>query len=151
MATNFSDVYDFFNMLVKDYRLDTLRASSEINFETYLQGWLILAIQDFDNCVQDLSARNDTTRTFTETLTDESKTILALLMNKYWLRKEVQDITQMNLLILDRDFKRFSESQNFREKQSAYAMLQEECSQRLVSYGFKHTDFNAWAQGNYGI
>jgi hypothetical protein len=115
MTTPFSTIYDQFMMFVTDYRLNELYNASVSDFETYLSGFLIPAITDFGICNQSLAYSSST---FAETLTQENIKVLALLMKKYWLTKEIDDITQMNLHVTDRDFRVYSESQNMREKQN---------------------------------
>ena len=132
MATPFTTIYDQFSMFVKDYRLVTLYNTSPTDFATYLSGWLIPAITDFKNCNQSLAYA---TQSFTATLTEENIKILALLMKKYWLKKEVNDITQMELHVQDRDFRTHSENANLKEKKELYAQELEELSQMLVDYG----------------
>lgn len=146
MTTPFSTVYDQFMMIVTDYRLNELYNSSVPNFETYLSGFLIPAITDFKNCNQSLSYSSST---FSETLTVENVKILALLMKKYWLTKEIDDITQMNLHVTDRDFRVYSESQNMREKQNRLILELENLSQLLVDYGLVNTDWSAWLNGEF--
>jgi len=135
-------------MFVTDYRLNELYNASVSDFETYLSGFLIPAITDFKNCNQSLSYA---TSIFTETLTEENIKILAMLMKKYWLTKEIDDITQMNLHVTDRDFRVYSESQNMREKQNRLILELENLSQSLVDYGYDNTDWSAWLNGEFYI
>jgi len=148
LATPFSTIYDQFIMFVTDYRLNELYNASVSDFETYLSGFLIPAITDFKNCNQSLSYA---TSIFTETLTEENIKILAMLMKKYWLTKEIDDITQMNLHVTDRDFRVYSESQNMREKQNRLILELENLSQSLVDYGYDNTDWSAWLNGEFYI
>lgn len=148
MATPFSTIYDQFMMFVTDYRLNELYNASVSDFETYLSGFLIPAITDFKNCNQSLSYA---TSIFTETLSEENIKILAMLMKKYWLTKEIDDITQMNLHVTDRDFRVYSESQNMREKQNRLILELENLSQSLVDYGYDNTDWSAWLNGEFYI
>lgn len=148
MATPFSTIYDQFMMFVTDYRLNELYNASVSDFETYLSGFLIPAITDFKNCNQSLSYA---TSIFTETLTEENIKILAMLMKKYWLTKEIDDITQMNLHVTDRDFRVYSESQNMREKQNRLILELENLSQSLIDYGYDNTDWSAWLNGEFYI
>ncbi len=135
MGTAFTTIYDQFSMFVKDYRLTALYNTSPSNYATYLSGWLIPAITDFKTCRQSLAYASNS---FTETLTEENIKILALLMKKYWLKKEVNDITQMELHLQDRDFKTHSENANLKEKKDLYAQELEEVSQMLVDYGLSN-------------
>ena len=88
-------------MKIKDYRLLALSTS---DFNNYLEGWLIPSIVDFYNCDQSLEY-DRTSGTFNETLSLVNQNILATLMMKHWMQKEVNDITQFRLHVSDRDFK----------------------------------------------
>jgi hypothetical protein len=143
MGTPLSEIYDVFMSRITDYRLIDLFNSSETNFENYLQAWLEYAIVDFDVCNQDLNYDN-TTKLFPEVLTRQNKIILATLMAKYWLSKEVADVTQFRLHITDRDFKVASEGQNLREKSAYLITVKEDCSQMLNSYAYKNNDWSEW-------
>ena len=145
-GTCFSDIFDSFLLIVNDYKLINLYDSSEVDFETYLSGWLLYAIQDFDVCSQSL-AYTASTKTFTETLTTENQLLLARMMVKYWLSKEVQDVTQMSIHLQDRDFKTFSEAANLTAKSNHLNMVKEDISQALVNYGLKTNDWADWYAG----
>lgn len=148
MGTVVSTIYDRFLMLVNDYKLVALYDSSQTNFETYLGGWLDFAINDFDICTQSL-VYSGTTPTFTATLTTENQLILARIMVKYWLQKEVQDVTQMSIHLQDRDFKTYSEAQNIMAKSNHLDKIKEDVSQALVDYGLKTADWTSWLDGTF--
>jgi len=141
MATSASEIYDLMMQKTADYRLLTLFESSESDFEDYLEAWLKFAIVDFYMCEQVLTYTSST-KLFSVVLTTENQVILATLMMKHWMTKNVNDITQMNLHITDRDFKVASEAMNLREKASYLNMIKEECSQLLNNYEYRN---NAWA------
>lgn len=146
-GTTFSEVYDNFTEKVKDYRLDALFNTSPTNFETYLSGFLIPAIEDFDVCDQSLAY---STSTFTETLTPKNIDILAKLMKKRWLEKEIADVKQFNLGIFDREYKRFAESNNMLAKQKMLILEMEEISQLLTNYSLKNSiNWSEWYAGTY--
>lgn len=143
MATNLSEIYDLFMVGVTDYRLTDLFNVSEEDFETYLQAFLEFAIVDFDICDQDLDY-DETTKVFPEVLTRKNKIILAKLMMRYWLQKLVNDVTQMNLHVTDRDFRVASEAMNLREKTIYLNSVKEQCSQMLNDYAYKNNDWDSW-------
>ena len=143
MGTALSDVYDLFMMQCTDYRLTDLFATSEDDFETYLEAWLKFAVVDFRACTQSVVFNSDT-KAFTATLTSENQVILATLMLKYLMQKNVNDITQMNLHIRDRDFNIYSESQNMKEKRATLNAVKEQCAQLLNDYDFSHNDWSEW-------
>jgi hypothetical protein len=145
-GTSFSDIFDSFLLLINDYKLINLYESSEVDFETYLSGWLLYAIQDFSTCTQDLSY-SASSKTFTETLTTENQLLLARMMVKYWLSKEVADVTQMSIHLQDRDFKTFSEAANLTAKSNHLLQIKEDISQALVEYGLRKNDWANWYAG----
>jgi hypothetical protein len=145
-GTTFSDIYDKFMVLVNDYRLVSLFETSPVDFETYLQGWLDNAILEFYNCDQSLSY---TTTTFTASLSTKNQLILARIMVKYWLSKEVQDVTEMRLHIQDGDFKTYSEAQNLQAKSAHLDKVKEDVSQILVDYSLNNNEL--WASWYNGI
>jgi hypothetical protein len=140
--TSLSEVYDLFMQQVTDYRLTALFETSEIDFEVFLQAWLEYAITDFTICDQSLLF-DATTKLFPVVLTRENKIILATLMMRYWLQKNTNDITQMNLHVMDRDFKVPSEAANLKEKVLYLNIVKEQCSQLLNDYGYRKI---AWAE-----
>jgi hypothetical protein len=148
-GTNFSDVFDQFQVLVEDYRLTNLFKQSEANYETYVQGWLIPSIVEFTNvpCNQELSF-DSTTKTFTQTLSLENIVILARLMMKYWMVKEVNDITQFRQKI-QTDYKTYSEAQNLTAKTERLTQITEDLSQALNEYGYRNVNWANWAAGNF--
>jgi hypothetical protein len=148
MATSLSEVYDFFMMTVTDYRLIDLFNTSVPDFENYLQKWLDFAIVDFFVCDQDLNYDN-TTNEFPADLSRENKVVLATIMMRYWLQKAVNDVTQFNLHVTDRDFKIASESQNLREKTNHLNIVKEECSQLLQDYAYRKNDWTDWYNGEF--
>jgi len=147
MATTYAEIYDLFLIQIKDWKLVQLYATSPTDFATYLKGFLILAVPSFsDFCSQSL-ARNDTTVTFTETLTDVNKEILSLLMVEKWLEKEIQDIRQMALHVQDKDFKTYSEAQNLKEKSEYLSMTREKISQKITEQAWLNNNWESWHNG----
>jgi len=142
-GTSLNEVYDLFMQQITDYRLLDLFETSEPDFENYLQSWLQYAVTEFAICDQDIDFDEDTEE-FPVVLSRENKIILATLMTKYWLQKNVNDITQMNLHVTDRDFKVASEAQNLREKAAYLNIVKEQCSQLLNDYGYKRVEWTDW-------
>lgn len=143
VGTPFSTIFDNFLTLVNDYKLTALYEVSEVDFETFLTPWLNLSIAEFYNCDQILTY-DGTTKLFTVDLTTKNQLILARIMVKYWLMREVQDVTQMSIHLQDRDFKTFSEAQNLREKSIHLDKVKEEVSQILVDYSLNAVDWATW-------
>ncbi len=138
-GTLFSEVIDIFMTLQTDYRLITLYQSSQSDFETYVTGFVVQAIDDFSYVCDQSLAYTLSTKTFTETLTQKNINILAKFTKKYWLEKMVSDVTQMNMRLQDKDFKNYSEAQNIKEKRDSYILELEKLSQILIEYGYRST------------
>lgn len=148
MGTKLNEVYDYFALTVTDYRLTQLFNESQEDYENFLQAWLEFAIAEFSMCDQDLEF-NDETKEFNVVLSRENKVVLATLMMKYWLQKLVNDITQMNLHVQDRDFRVASEAMNLREKATRLTHVKETCSQMLLDYEYKRNNWSNWTKQKF--
>lgn len=147
-TTPFDSIYDLFLVEIQDYNLDNLYAATPTDFYNYLQGYLVKAIPDFSNCIQDLQNNYDTVNAvFNLTLTLTEQVILANLMTIKWLNKQINDIKQMNLHLNDTDFKFYSEAQNLREKVNHRNNLREIVNQDMVTYGLKNVNWTNWQNG----
>ena len=151
MTTKYSLIYDILMEQIKDYNLVALYQSSEEDFSAYLQGFLILAIADFiDVYNQNLEDRDDDTdEEFNFDMTTENKVILAQLMAKHWLKKEIQDVLQMNNFIFDKDFKQHSNAQGLRSKQDLLIATEEQLDNRLSRYAYRKNDWSEWYLENF--
>lgn len=150
MTTTLDQIGDLFLSQVSDYRLNIIYQSSGSSaLNDYIQPWLLMAIDEFDDiCTQDLTYDSGS-QLFTETLTQKNMNILAQIMVKYWLNKEVQNVLQMDSFIQDRDFKTHSAAQNLREKQLLLNSKKEEISQLLLDYGYRNNDWSGWEAQNF--
>jgi len=149
LTSKLEDICDLAQTMIADYRLTllyTTSGSSALNL--FLESYLLQAIDEFDLCEQSLSY-STTTQEFTVDLTQQHKNILAQIMIKYWLHKEVQDVLQMRSKIYDRDFKAYSEANNLKEKRELYALKCEEISQLLNKYGYRNNDWDSWESQNF--
>ena len=66
-----------------------------------------------------------------------------------WLDKQINNVTQFNLLLSDTDFRRYSEAQNLTAKVSHRNQLREIVNQNMLKYSLKNTSWTDWANGNY--
>ena len=149
MATPYTEIYDLFHAQVKDWRLEQLYTDSATDWDIYLRQFLIEAIDEFGSCTQSLE-RTDASAEFDTTLTEKTKVMLSKLMVKNWMKKEVQDVREMSLHLQGRDFRTFSEANNFRAKTDHYNTIREEVSQALSEYGFSEViDWDEWFDGNF--
>lgn len=143
MATTLEDVGDLFLAQVQDYKLDALYASSILNFNLLLESWLLMAIDEFGVCTQAL-VYNEDTQEFSLTLTTKNKLMLAKIMLKYWMRKELHNVLQMNNLLQDADFKTYSAASNVKEKRAMYEDLCAEIDHELNLYEYAGVDWDGW-------
>jgi len=149
MTTAYDSVYDLFLIEIKDWKIDALYTASPTNFAIYLKGFLVLCIPEFDVFSDQSLARTDSTSLFTETLTDKNMQILAKMMVIKWMKKEIQDVRQMNLHITGKDFRTYSEAQNLKGKESYLIFMKEELSQALSNYAWYGYDFTDWQAGTF--
>ena len=144
MATAYNEIFTLFLAGIQDYKIDALyESATPTNADVYMSDFLVRAIPNFDNCVQNLESRNDSTRTFTIILTTDEKVILSELMMVQWLKKDVNDIKQMELHLSDpKAFKHYAESNNLKEKRELLNSHQEAADKLMLRYSQKNIDWN---------
>jgi hypothetical protein len=145
MATTIDEIADLFLSGVQDYKITTIFTTSGSDaVNTYVEPWLLKSISEFTVCDQAL-VYDKTTQSFSVDLTQRNQNILTQIMEKYWLKKEIQNVLQMNLFIQDKDFKTHSAAQNLKEKTELLVTVQESISQTLMDYSINYTiDWDDW-------
>lgn len=136
--TPYSKVFERFQGKIQDYVIDEMFVASIENYENYLTGFLKSALIKFTYCKTDLSNRDDGNKLFMSDLTEFEQEILAQLMLCEWFEKEVNNILDMRLAISSSDWKRYSESQNFREKSVLRDKSIERADSLMMQYYLKN-------------
>lgn len=139
MGTLFDEVKDIALMVIRDYKLDSLYENNSCYFEKYTDGILIKAIGEFSSCLDDLSY-NSELRRFYRQLSNSEISILADYFVIIWFKMQVQDVTQFNLHLKNRDFQFYSEGQNLKEKSAYLDKLNEDVSRKIVEYQNNNID-----------
>ena len=104
MSTSFDLIFPKFMHEINDFDLTSL-TEEQMKVENKLT--LSKAVTLFKKCKQVLT-RDDTTETFTNTLTEEEMWILADYMRKVWLDEKINNGELLKLRLTDKDFKTFS-------------------------------------------
>jgi phage host-nuclease inhibitor protein Gam len=146
MATPYSEVFELFLATVQDYTLQALYSSSVANFEIELVPFLNKSIAKFFEANQDLTNKNDTTRTFNITLTLTEMAILANLMSIEWLTHQINNLLELQNLVGDKDFNRKSEASILNSKIKLRDTLKEDVENQMIRYNYQNND---WEGTNY--
>ena len=104
MGTSYDLVFPKFMHEINDFDLTSL---TEVQMKVENKLTLSKAVTLFKKCKQVLT-RDDTTETFTNTLTEEEMWILADYMRKVWLDEKINNGELLKLRLTDKDFKTFS-------------------------------------------
>lgn len=149
--THISEIVDMFMMLTADYKLKKLFSIGEQVLNNYVEAWLILAIVDFNNVREDALVYDKTTQLFSTTLSSEDIKILAKLMVRYWLEKEVNDVLAFENTLQDHDFKTYSQAQNLDSKRNLLNLQIEETDKILNSYTYRNNDWDSWLNQSFAV
>jgi hypothetical protein len=127
--TPYSKIFERFQGKIQDYTIDEMFLNSIEDYEDYLTGFLKSGLVKFSYSKSDLFDRDEENKYFAADLTELEQEILSQLMLGEWFEKEVNNILDMRLAISSSDWKRYSESQNFKEK----AVLRDKAIERADS------------------
>ncbi|MBE7896260.1 hypothetical protein G7L40_19830 [Paenibacillus polymyxa] len=142
MMTPYSKIFERFQGKIQDYTIDEMFLNSIEDYEDYLMGFLKSGLVKFSYCKNDLSDRDEENRSFTADLTELEQEILSQLMLGEWFEKEVNNILDMRLAISSSDWKRYSESQNFKEKAVLRDKAIERADSLMMQYYLKNMSVN---------
>lgn len=121
-------------------------------FKTIMDGFMIRGLPNFDNCVKDLSDRDDDMRSFNFELTDREKEIIADYTDIMWLDKEINDTRQITAMLQNKnEAHRYSEANNLNAKRERRIQMNEDVSYKKTSYGLRNNNWKEWANDNYGL
>lgn len=140
--TPYSKIFERFQGKIQDYTIDEMFLNSIEDYENYLTGFLRSGLVKFSYCKNDLSDRDEENRSFTADLTELEQEILSQLMLGEWFEKEVNNILDMRLAISSSDWKRYSESQNFKEKAVLRDKAIERADSLMMQYYLKNMSVN---------
>jgi len=104
LGTSYDLIFPKFMHEINDFDLTSL---TEVQMKVENKLTLSKAVTLFKKCKQILT-RDDTTETFTNTLTEEEMWILADYMRKVWLDEKINNGELLKLRLTDKDFKTFS-------------------------------------------
>ena len=149
MGTPYSEIYDLALMSIEDYILNKMSYEDEESFSLYLQGFLVRAIPNFNNCIKSLGDRDDNTGTFNINLDDDEKSILADWLVIMYLDKEILDRRQIVGMIQNKnEAHRYSEANLLKEKLDMRTRKYEQVRNKQRDYSLKHIDWREMVGGN---
>lgn len=152
-GTNFTDVYDMFMVTVQDYQLDKLYQTSADNLNTFLQSFLKYAINDVSGFCDIPNLMEDadfTAGEFSVDIGQYNVILLAEYMKRSWAKRQIDYVTQLQALLTDTDFKRFSEANNLQAKIAYYGSIEENLGRVRAEYVMQHkVNFKEWKTGVY--
>lgn len=140
MGTPFEAVYDRALVLIEDYKLNKLAQEDYESFLLELQGILERSVPDFTSCNTDLSygeivdENGEKSMSFIQDLSNKEINILSSIMVYNWFAKKVNDVTQFQGHLSDKEFKAHSEANNLKEKSEYLDRLREKYNQDIVDY-----------------
>lgn len=150
MGTAFEKIYDRSLVTIIDYKLDKLAKNDYDAFLLHLESILINSIPDFDGCLKSLDyeyvevENEDETVSqvpcFVEDLDNKEQSILSKLMIITWFTQKVQDVTQFNGSLSTREFKKYSEANNLKQKDAYLNGLIEKVQQEITDYQLSHIE-----------
>lgn len=146
MGTLFEKVYDRALMIIEDYKLNKLAEQDYEAFLLYLQGTLERSIPDFTSCNTDLSynevedKNGNMVMAFDKELSNKEINILSSIMVYNWFSRKVQDVTQFQGHLSNKEFKAHSEANNLKEKSEYLDRLREKYNQDIVDYQVEAID-----------
>lgn len=109
-----------------------------------LTNYLDTACAYFTRCNQDLSQRDDESKTFLIKLTPFEIEILATIMVFVWVQPKINKIQLLKQALTDREFRIHSQAQHLKELQNLRDYHQSEYNRLLVQYTYEYGTDEVW-------
>ncbi len=139
MGTSYEQIFDLALVSIEDYKLNQLYTTSPEDFLEVMKGFMLRAVPNFDNCVKNLSDRDDDSNLFNISLSDVEKDIIADWMVIVWLDKEINDAKQITGMLQNKnEAHRYSEAQNLTSKTARRTQLHEGVRNKMTRYGLRN-------------
>ena len=150
--TPYDDILDLALVSIEDYRLFFFSTDSPAEFKLILEGFMIRGLSNFENCIKDLSDRDDEAHQFNVVLDDLEKSIIADWTAIMWLDKEINDTRQITSMLQNRnEAHRYSEANNLKAKADHRVQKVEDVKHKQTTYSLKHAVWKGLASGNYQL
>ena len=150
--TSYDDIIDLALVSIEDYKLNKIYTDSQADFRMILEGFMIRGLSNLNNCVKNLSNRDDSTHQFNIALDDLEKSIIADWTAIMWLDKEINDTRQITSMMQNRnEAHRYSEANNLKAKADHRIQMVEDVKHKQSIYSLQHTDWKGWASGKYDL
>jgi hypothetical protein len=131
MGTPYTVIYDAYFARVKD---DFYQSIDIIELEMELIKVMEAALPRFLYPKVDLDARDNTTQSFDETLTNAEIQIIASLMNQVWVEKQISDIEVTRQVYKDHDFNLTSQASHLRSLLALQQTLESQVRKMMHNY-----------------
>ena len=150
--TPYDDILDLALVSIEDYRLNKLSTDSPAEFKLILEGFMIRGLSNFENCIKDLSDRDDEAHQLNVVLDDLEKSIIADWAAIMWLDIEINDTRLITSMLQNRnEAHRYSEANNLKAKADHRVQMVEDVKHKQTTYSLNHADWKGWASGNYQL
>ena len=133
MVTSFSEIYDLFSSTMSDYSFLQLEEEDQ---DDILEGWLLNAIAEFDNCAEDLDDRDDELKQFNNVLSDRVKKILVKGMLVEWMNPRLYDLENLRNHLNTKDFSIYSPANLLKEIRDTHNKIYKEFNADKIRYGY---------------
>lgn len=149
--TTFREIIDDWMLpLINDYKVDNLYAKNKDGLYSYLRGFLINGLSDFD-CIKPLTYHIEEVEdeeTFDEyedyvfdyELDNEEKKIISKIAVANYFKRLIQDVKARLPYMSQREFKKDALAPIMKENDSWYNNLVSEYMEDIANYNIKHLD-----------
>lgn len=130
--TSYQNIYGRFLSKITDFDHDNILGA---DLDALMLGYLKSAIPKFTECKTNL-ARNDTTTTFTNTLSELEEEFISLMMVVEWMRPRINYSDLMEQQLSSKDFEQFSQANQIKELRALKKDTQTEIDDLIVKYTY---------------
>lgn len=137
MGTTFDEIYDLALVTMQDYQIDELYQLDRPTFKTFMKGFLVVGLPEFDVELEDLSYTDET---FNNTLSNKAKLILSEIIVYEWYKRNNNDVLIYKPKLTSKQFKQIEISSGIKQRSEYLDKMYEKIRYDISQYQVMNLD-----------
>ena len=131
MGTTFDEIYDLALVTMQDYKIDELYQLDRPTFKTFMKGFLVTGLPEFDVNLEDLSYTDET---FNNIISDKAKLILSEIIVYEWYKRNNNDVLVYKPKLTSKQFKQIEISSGIKQRSEYLDKMYEKIRYDISQY-----------------
>jgi hypothetical protein len=141
LPTPYSNIFTRFLRKIYDINIANDLISNTSVAESQMTGYIDSAIENYPQCLTDLTDRDDVLMQFNQTLASYDEEIIAIFMVAEWLSSFISSILNLQVFLNDREFTTYSQANFLNIKKQLKQDIVAEAEILISKHSYANMDY----------